>query len=876
MSYKTMPNISTAYYAFLMDYNPDNYQIKMFLLPAHGSTVRIKPLQKAKLQFALENNRLRPYKYIVFEEKSTEYKKPRLIIKVLQKAQGIIIPSDDVPENIELFNEFFSSFDIHEPTIRHICRLCMIDHGRVTFLRENKEYKVIGRKACYQCAKEELAKELNAKKISLSQSGQRHFNRLLRKHTNVDKIMDAFDPYFRPSKRPDLTLYDTIGSSMELEDLEYIDHAAIPGKLKKIIKNNGIAKLLPIQTKALNAGLLTKEENMLVVAGTSTGKTLIGELAGINSVIQGKRMIYLSPLVALTNQKYEDFKKKYNKHGMRVAIRVGMSRIDVGKEEKYIVDTDYRNADIITATYEAFDLLLRNGNAENLKTIGTIIIDEIQLLSQEERGPEIDGLIARIKMLFPKAKILGLSATIGNPQKLARELGFKLLEYSERPIPLERHLVLSRDQDEKEKYLREYIQSAHHQKSSYGYAGQTIVFTNSRKHCYQLSNFLNKTGVRSTVYHSGLTFKQRKKVENGFAKGKYAAVITTAALGAGVDFPASQVIFETLAMGIKWLTVAEFHQMLGRAGRLGFHDKGRVVLLVEANKKYHSSMDETEDSIAFSLLSEPIEPVIPEMYGERQLEQILAAIVASKKIPLEALVKYYHTLLGPSETLKKSLRDLQNLKMITIQKSGAHPTRLGMATTRSYLPPTEAGNIKERFELRSPLEIAIEFEPFTAIYLNAKIHAEIEKTLKGGYIGSNLFSGSVLEFMDTANKRRKKLTPLIIDTFTKWQTDIFNCKCRDNPWCDCGQQELSRIIVKLRLKNKNLREITGVLNRKYNLYAYPGDIYRWLDTLIHHLRAVAKLANVFDKRDILKLALNTIKMIEHPWIIDKHRKKNKK
>jgi len=42
--------------------------------------------------------------------------------------------------------------------------------------------------------------------------------------------------------------------------------------------------------------------------------------------------------------------------------------------------------------------------------------------------------------------------------------------------------------------------------------------------------------------------------------------VTTAALGAGVDFPASQVIFDSLAMGIEWLTVQEFHQMSGRSG----------------------------------------------------------------------------------------------------------------------------------------------------------------------------------------------------------------------------------------------------------------------------------------------------------------------
>ncbi|MHA1367905.1 MAG: DEAD/DEAH box helicase, partial [Candidatus Heimdallarchaeota archaeon] len=401
--------------------------------------------------------------------------------------------------------------------------------------------------------------------------------------------------------------------------------------------------------KALKAGLL-KDNDLLVVAGTSSGKTLIGEMVGLQKIFQGQRMVYLSPLVALTNQKYEDFKKKYSKENIKTAIRVGMSKIDVGREARFIIDTNYNNAQIITATYEAFDLLLRNGKSNVLHNIGLVIIDEVQLLSNLDRGPEIDGLIARIKNLFPKAQILALSATIGNPVELGKELGLDVILHEARPVPLERHIILSQDQDEKEKYLFDLIRTEFWNKSSYGYGGQTIVFTNSRRHCYELSSKLNKRGLNTVVYHSGLTFSERKKAENGFSQGKYVAIVTTAALGAGVDFPASQVIFESLAMGIKWISVAEFHQMIGRAGRLGYHDKGKAVILMEPNRKYHSAMDETEDSVAFALLHEPIEDVEPLMEGENQLAQILTNIVAFKEPTLKTITKSYHDMLGPSET----------------------------------------------------------------------------------------------------------------------------------------------------------------------------------------------------------------------------------
>ena len=130
--------------------------------------------------------------------------------------------------------------------------------------------------------------------------------------------------------------------------------------------------------------------------------------------------------------------------------------------------------------------------------------------------------------------------------------------------------------------------------------------------------------------------------------------------------------------------------------------------------------------------------------------------------------------------------------------------------------------------------------------------------------------------MQNALDRRSSLPKLIISTFAKWQTEIFNCDCLDNPWCSCGEQSISRIIVKSRLTNNNLRKITSELEYSLNLYAYPGDIYRWFDTLIHNLRAVAKLALVFEERKTMILALNTIKLIERPWIVKNLKPHNNK
>ncbi|MHA1213176.1 MAG: hypothetical protein ACTSSH_12035, partial [Candidatus Heimdallarchaeota archaeon] len=258
-----------------MDFNEETHQTNMLILPAKSKASRIKPLERAKLQFIVENGRLRPLKYLEMDKTGSDFRKPDEITTVLRKAKGIIISLDDQPSDYHLFKEYFKTFNINEPTIRRICRLCMIDQKQVTILPEGREFDVSGRKACQQCAQDEFDKELIAREINLTASGKRHFYRVLKKVKSADKVMEAFDYDFRPTRNPELTLYDVIGNIDDLSASKSIDNLSIPGRMKDILKKNGYTKLLPIQIKALDAGLL-KEKNFLIVAGTSSGKTLIG------------------------------------------------------------------------------------------------------------------------------------------------------------------------------------------------------------------------------------------------------------------------------------------------------------------------------------------------------------------------------------------------------------------------------------------------------------------------------------------------------------------------------------------------------------------------------------------------------------------------
>ena len=266
---------------------------------------------------------------------------------------------------------------------------------------------------------------------------------------------------------------------------------------------------MPAQQIAVEAGLLYGK-HLLVVAATASGKTFIGEMAGFKNLLEKRgRMIFLVPLVALAFQKYDRFMRRYGSIA-QISIITGSSRIQVS-DNRRPANRD-RGASVIIATYEGVDHLLRCGT--KLHDIGTVVIDEVQMLEDKDRGHRLDGLIARLKFSSPKAQFLYLSATIGLPKLLAKKLSCELVRYDERPVTLERYLVfLERQQKiptEKTLVLEEYKKT-----SSKGFHNQTIIFTNSRARCHIITE---KLGEGVAPYHAGLTQAERRLVEDKFEK----------------------------------------------------------------------------------------------------------------------------------------------------------------------------------------------------------------------------------------------------------------------------------------------------------------------------------------------------------------------
>jgi len=772
--------------------------------------------EKYYLTLKEEKGALRPARF----RSSTQLLQPKSASRML-KGQRVYISRDEKTEEIgDRLGEMLSHLGARHAWAS-LCRYCFFEN-RVTPLPSDF-FLSHGEKICYRCAETEVKKEAIARNIKFP------IRPILLRLRSVEKVVALLAGTLTLTEEN--TLYDTISSHEEKSRMR-VSELPISDMQKEVLGKEGIDTLMPVQVMAIRNGLL-EGKNLLIISATASGKTLIGELAGIRAVLRKKKFLFLVPLVALANQKYEDFRRRYP---CRVSIRVGMSRIKT-REELVVTDTDI-DADIIVGTYEGIDFLLRSG--ERLEDVGCIVIDEIHTLKDPERGGRLDSLVARLRVLYQSSQFLFLSATVGNPEVIGREMKVTPLVYDKRPIPLERHLILMPSKkDALETIVREEWRTI----SPFGYHGQSLVFSNSRRKCEYLANHLKSKGINAEAYHAGLPYYLRKRIEENFWHQRIQAVVTTAALSAGVDFPASCVIFESMGMGISPLSVSEFHQMLGRAGRPGFHEKGKVYLLVDPQTS-HSK--ESEDEIATHLLRGKVEDLTVELDGEGELECALACFASGVRI--RDANEYSLWTLDESQEKKLEANGL-------VRNGNVVP--LGRAVSMSFLSSKESFALKKCVQNGGDLiSIIVSLIPFENVYLTQRLKVLLK--LKA----ERLFSGGALDVFYDPKSYIPLLPKPLWDRLLKLQIEFFSCGCKDSPFCDCGMHTISKRIIELRMRGLSPSQISRHFAKTYSVMVYSGDVFSYLDEVVHKLEAVERIAGVLRREEALHIAQTMKKEIE--------------
>jgi len=799
-----------ALYVVFTPYKKDEYRV-------HALKGEGKPVFVGVLTVQDTSRGVRPLKVRVVKEKGDEYLPVPTFIELIKAADCIFAARTDEAEKDRL-DDMLEGYQLGSESVG-ICRFCLTD-DRITFKKPDM-VRFKDELVCMDCAKRELRKEV-AFHGRITGKGMDRLEMLLTKTKDLNRVMALLNPSNLP---PELTRFDYIPAADTRIQAVKVKDLKIDPALKAVLLEK-MDELLPVQSKSVAAGLLDGK-SQIVVSATATGKTLIGELAGIGNALSGKGgMLFLVPLVALANQKYEQFKKRYSPLGLKTAIRVGTSRISLNTVK---MNTSL-DSDIVVGTYEGLDFVLRTGG--RLGKIGTVVIDEVHMLEDPERGHRLDGLIARLRTIAPEAQFIFLSATIGNPKEVAKRMKATLVEYEYRPVPLERHLIFARDH-EKNRLVDEYASKEYVKTSSKGYHGQTIVFTNSRKKCHSISESLR---IQSAPYHAGLTYPQRKSVEDRFAKGEIKVVVTTAALAAGVDFPASQVIFESLAMGKDWLGVGAFQQMQGRAGRPDYHDLGKIVLLADPEANIEG---ESEESVAFRLLGGSAEHVNVEYDEAEQIEECLAnsAVVPN----VGALAKINDHTLGITSGTGPLVAKCISSGLMLKEGDKIKLSPLGRAIVNHFLSVENALLIRSRLRKKvSTLDIAVELESFEAVYFRG---AERLSRIIGISVPSRVFSPASLDIAFSGDAIAK-MDHSMQEQFLDFSSEFLDCTCDDAPFCGCPQRKFSRRIMAYRLQDKDPHEISRAIASDYSLSSFEGDILGYLDRTVRNLDAIHEIAKI--------------------------------
>src|SRR6266446_1111603 len=185
---------------------------------------------------------------------------------------------------------------------------------------------------------------------------------------------------------------------------------------------------------------LAEDRSVLVAAPTGTGKTLVAEFAIWRAQQHNQRVIYTTPLKALSNQKFRDLQVLYGPDA------VGLVTGDI---------VEHSHASIVIMTTEVYRNMLleeggdrfageENGIPSSLADVGFVVFDELHYLSDVGRGPVWEEAIICSP---PHVQLVGLSATVSNADDLADWISrvhqpISLVLHEERAVPLEHYYFL--------------------------------------------------------------------------------------------------------------------------------------------------------------------------------------------------------------------------------------------------------------------------------------------------------------------------------------------------------------------------------------------------------------------------------------------------
>jgi helicase len=517
-----------------------------------------------------------------------------------------------------------------------------------------------------------------------------------------------------------------------------VEELPVSDQIRHILIEKGYSELYPPQADAIAAGALLGK-NIVLASPTASGKTLVAELAILKKVTEGQgKALYLTPLRALASEKYDDFQKysnvkKPDGHKVRIAITSG----DYDHSDERL-----GNYDVVIATNEKADSLLRH-RAKWISDVSLVVADEVHLLNEAARGPTLEVVMTRLRKLNPNIQTLALSATVRNAAEVADWIGASAITTEWRPVPLKEGVYCQNEvhfKDGSSKTIQPFtgnpiMDIALHTLHE---GGQALLFTETRRSAVQMGKraaaVLNKvvspkekraselvahrirtSGEKTRLsemladqvaqgagfHHAGLHSAHRRIIEDAFREGRIKILAATPTLAAGVNLPARLVVITSheryeAGYGRYPISVLEYKQFCGRAGRPKYDEYGEAVLIAQT--------DEERDALLENyVLAEP-ERLWSRLGVEKVLRpHVLSTIATGFARSDEGLRDFFSSTFyayqyGPraiGSRLTDILKYLAKEEMITYDKRELIATRFGRRVSELYIDPVSAVVIRD-------------------------------------------------------------------------------------------------------------------------------------------------------------------------------------
>ncbi|GFY42173.1 helicase POLQ-like [Trichonephila inaurata madagascariensis] len=413
----------------------------------------------------------------------------------------------------------------------------------------------------------------------------------------------------------------------------------LPSKISELLRcHKGIDELYPWQNECLVLPAVKQKRNLIYSLPTSGGKTLVAEILIMRELLcYFKDAILVLPYISLVQEKVRGLAPFAIDLDFVIEECAGIKgTIPPRKRRK-------RHTLYICTIEKAHSLVNSMIEAKRMDEIGLIVVDELHMIGEKGgRGAVLESLLSKVIFISKRTQIIGMSATLSNMGDLLQFLNAEVYEKDFRPIELKEYVKVGKELYELvDKHSEEWRLVRN---LDFGYTkdmlvrdpdmitglilevipqNSCLVFCPTKKHCENVAKMVCQFLPNSVVshkkdekdvllktlkeegngnvceilsqsfkygiayHHSGLTMDERKLIEEAYQNGVLCCLICTSTLAAGVNLPAKRVILRAPYIGMEFITLSRYKQMIGRAGRAGIDDSGESILIIKPTDRFN-------------------------------------------------------------------------------------------------------------------------------------------------------------------------------------------------------------------------------------------------------------------------------------------------